>query len=43
MKAFCCSVNVHGVVVPFTGGGNTIPLYIIIKLFLVKGGRNPKT
>ena len=43
MKAFCHSVNVHGVVVLFAGGGNTKPLYVVIKLFVVTGGGDPKT
>ena len=33
MKAFCRSVNVHGVVVLFTGGGDTSTLNVITELF----------
>ena len=32
-KAFCHSVNVHGVVVLFAGGGDTSTLNVITKLF----------
>ena len=42
-NAFCCSVNLHVVVFLFAGGGDTLPLYVIIKLFLVTGGGEPKT
>ena len=31
-KAFCCSVNVHGVVVLCSGGGNTWTLFVLTKL-----------
>ena len=43
MKAFCGSVNVHWVVVLLLGGGDTSPEYVLIKLFLVAGGGDPKT
>ena len=43
MKAFCGSVNVHWVVVLFSGGGDTSPLYVLIELFLATGGGDPKT
>ena len=44
MKAFCGSVNVHWVVVLFSGcGGDTSPLYVLIKLFLAAGSGDPKT
>ena len=33
MKAFCCSVNVHGVVVLFAGSGDTSTLHVATKLF----------
>ena len=42
-KAFCCSVNVDGVVVLFAGGGDTSPLYVVIELFVLTGGGDPKT
>ena len=38
MKAFCGSVNVHGVVVLFAGGGDTSPLHDVIELFSVTCG-----
>ena len=37
MKAFCRSVNVHGVVVLFAGGGDTSTLNVITKLFVPRG------
>ena len=43
MKAFCHSVNVHGVVVLFAGGGDTSTLHVITKLFVATGGGDPKT
>ena len=43
MKAFCSSLNIHGVVFLFSGGGDTSPLYVLIKLFLATGGGDPKT
>ena len=43
MKAFCHSVNVDGVVVLFAGGGNTSTLYVVIKIFVITGGGDPKT
>ena len=42
-KAFCGSLNVHGMVVLFAGGGNTSPEYALIKVFLATGGGDPKT
>ena len=33
MKAFCCSVNVHGVVVLCSGGGDTWTLFVLTELF----------
>ena len=42
-KAFCGSVNVHWVVVLFSGGGDTSPLYAPNKIFLAAGGGDPKT
>ena len=35
----CCSVNVHGVVILFEGGGDTQPLYVVIELFRVSESR----
>ena len=43
MNAFCHSMNVHGMVVLFAGGGDTWPLYVVIKLFVLTGGGDPKT
>ena len=43
MKAFCCSVNVQGVVVLFAGGGDTYPLYAVIKLVVLTGAEDSKT
>ena len=43
MKAFSTCVNVHWVVVLLSHGGDTSPLYVLIKLFLVAGGGDPKT
>ena len=42
-KIICCSGNVHGVAVLFAGGGDTYPLYVVIKLFVLTGGGEPKT
>ena len=36
-------MNVHWVVVLFSGGGDTSPLYVLIELFLAAGGGDPKT
>ena len=41
-KAFYHSVNVHRVLILFAGGGDTQPLDVIIKLFVVTGGEDPK-
>ena len=46
MKAFCCSVNVHGVVVLCSGGGDTWTLFVLTKLFDLfapRGGGEQKT
>ena len=43
MKAFCHSVNVHGVVVLFAGGGDTSTLHVITQLFALRGGGERKT
>ena len=43
MNAFCHSVNVHGVVVLFADGGDTETLFVVIKLFVVTCGGDPKT
>ena len=42
-KAFCGSVNVHWVVVLFSGGGDTSPLQVVIEVFFATGGGDPKT
>ena len=46
MKAFCCSVNIHGLVVLFAGGGDTSTLHVITELFELfapRGGVEQKT
>ena len=46
IKAFCCSVNVHGVVVLFAGHRDTSTLNVITKLFelfALRGGAEQKT
>ena len=43
MKAFCHSVNVHGVLVIFAGGWDTKPLCVVIKLFVLTDDEDPKT
>ena len=43
MKAFCRSVNVHGIVVLFAGGGDTSKLNVITKFFAPRGSGNQKT
>ena len=42
-KAFCCSVNVHGVVVLCWGGGDTSTVFVWSELFVPTGGGDPKT
>ena len=45
MEAFCRSVNVHGVVVLFAGGGDTSTLNVITELFehfAPRGGGPPQ-
>ena len=43
MKVFCRSVNVHGVVNLFSGGGDTSTLFVLTELFVPTGGGDPKT
>ena len=42
-KAFCPSVNVHGVEVLFAGGGDSSTLHVITELFALRGSRERKT
>ena len=42
-KPFYHSVNVNRVVVLFVSGGGTQVLHVVIKLFLLGGGGDPKT
>ena len=42
-NAICCSVNVDRVVASLGGGGDTLTLHVVIELFALRNGGDPKT
>ena len=43
MKAICHSVNVEGMLILLGGGGNTSMLHVVMELFVLRSGGDPKT